>query len=96
MDDLTTDRSFDSQVTCVIGVLGVFFDLLSIGCLHWQTSGRLVQELNVCTVYCHYTNVPLLPLSWGYIKSRPSTLPGVVIGEISTISKFVGLAARWL
>ena len=53
MDDLTTERSFDSQVVCVIGVLGLLFDLLSTGVCttrHWQTSSRLVQELNVCTV----------------------------------------------
>ena len=47
MDDLTTERSFDS----FIDVLGLYFDMLSMGvCTRfWQTSGRLVQELNVCT-----------------------------------------------
>ena len=33
--------------------LDYFFDMLSLGvCIarHWQASGRLVQELNVCTV----------------------------------------------
>ena len=37
----------------VIDVLGLFFDVLSMGFYttrHWQTSGRLVQELDVCTV----------------------------------------------
>ena len=46
----------DSYVK-VIDVLGLFFDMLSMGFYttrHWQTSGRLVQELDVCTVanYC--------------------------------------------
>ena len=53
MDDLTTERSFDSQATLVIDVLGLFFDMLSMTvCInkHWQTSGRLVQELNSRTV----------------------------------------------
>ena len=33
---------------------GLFFDMLSMGVCttrHWQTSSRLVQELNVCTVH---------------------------------------------
>ena len=45
-DDLTTERSFDSQATWVIDVLGLFFDMLSMVVLktrHWQMSGRLVQ-----------------------------------------------------
>ena len=53
MDDLTTERSFDLQATWVIDVLGKFFDMLSMGfCTtrRCQTSGRLVQELSVCTV----------------------------------------------
>ena len=39
----------------VIDVLGSFFDMLSMGfytTMHWQTSGRLVQDLDVCTVGC--------------------------------------------
>ena len=43
-DDLSTDRSFDSQATWVIDVLCIFVDMLSM------TSGRLVHKLNVCTV----------------------------------------------
>ena len=37
----------------VIDVLGLFLDMLSMGFYttrHWQTSGRLMQELDVCTV----------------------------------------------
>ena len=48
----TTERSFDSHATWSIDVL-VLFDMLSISICttrHWQTSGRLVQELTVCTV----------------------------------------------
>ena len=53
MDDLTTERIFDSQSTWVIDVLGYFLTLSMGVCItrHWQTSGRLVQELNVSTVY---------------------------------------------
>ena len=35
--------------------LDYFFDMLYLGVCttrHWQTSGRLVQELNECTVLC--------------------------------------------
>ena len=53
MDDLTTERSFDSLVTLVIDVRSLFYDVLSMDLgttRHRQTSGRLVQKLNVCTV----------------------------------------------
>ena len=53
MDELTTERNFNSQARWVIDVFGLFFEMLSIGDLttmHWQTSGRLVQELDVGTV----------------------------------------------
>ena len=61
-DDLETEGSFDSQATWVIDLLGLL--LLSMGVnttRHWQTYGRLLQELNVCTVpkygtgYCDCT-----------------------------------------
>ena len=48
MDDLTTERRFDSEATCVTDVLGLF-GMISMGVCtarHWQTSVRLVQELN--------------------------------------------------
>ena len=47
---LTIERSLDSQVTCAIDIL-FFLTILSMGIFistHWQTSGRLVQESNVC------------------------------------------------
>ena len=47
--DLTTERSFHWQATLVIDVL----DMMSMGVCttrHWQTSGRLVRELNAATV----------------------------------------------
>ena len=57
MDDLATERSFDLQATLVNDVLHLFFDKQVIrGCWtvgttrHWQVSGRLLQELNVCSV----------------------------------------------
>ena len=50
--DLATKRSFDSQATMIIDLLGLYFGLSMGVCAtrYWQTSGRLVQELNVCTV----------------------------------------------
>ena len=55
MDYLQIERRFILLASYVkaIDVLGSFFNMLSVGfCTtrHWQTSGRLVQELNVCTV----------------------------------------------
>ena len=60
MDDSTTERRLYSQATWVIDLLGLIFDIFSMGAFttrHWQTSGRLVQELNVCTAVCkdYYT-----------------------------------------
>ena len=56
MDDLTNGRGVDSQVTWVIDELGLFINMLPM-CVsttrHWQMTGRLVQELNVCTV-CYW------------------------------------------
>ena len=53
MCDHTTERIFDSQAMQVIAFGNFFVDMLSMGVCttrHWQTSGRLVQDLNVCTV----------------------------------------------
>ena len=53
MDDLTTENTFHLQATWFIDVIVLYFDMLPIGlctAVHWHTSGRLVQELNVCTV----------------------------------------------
>ena len=52
MYDLTIDSSFDSQATLVVDVLRPFLTLSMGVCTtrHSQTSGRLVQELNVCAV----------------------------------------------
>ena len=49
MDDHTTERSFYSQATWVFDVRGMLSKRICT-IRHWQTSGRLVQELNVCTV----------------------------------------------
>ena len=46
------EHSLDSQATWVT-VFGLFCGILSMGVCttrHWQTTGRLVQDLNVCTV----------------------------------------------
>ena len=54
MDTITTEHSFVSKATYGIYMLVLFFiNILSKGVctiMHWQTSGRLVQELNICTV----------------------------------------------
>ena len=46
--------SYDLQATWVVDVqMAYFCDILSMGVCttrHWKTSGRLVQELNACTV----------------------------------------------
>ena len=50
----TTKHSFDLQAARVIDVLGLFFNMISIGVCttrDCQTPGRLVQELDTCTVY---------------------------------------------
>ena len=53
MDDITTERSFDSHAAWVIHVIGSSFEISSMGVYrtrHWQPSGRLVQEFNVGTI----------------------------------------------
>ena len=62
MDDITTECSFDSQATRVIDVLGLFFDMLSVGVcttMCWQASDGLVRELNIRTVYEGYWSFPI-------------------------------------
>ena len=51
MDDLTTERSFESQATWTIDVFGLFLLFMSVcATTQRQASCRPVQELNVCTV----------------------------------------------
>ena len=52
IDDLTTEGSFDLQAIWIIKVRGFCFTCYQLVCTaaHWQPSGRLAQELNVCTV----------------------------------------------
>ena len=52
MDNITTEHSFNSQATWVIDVIGLFFDMISMGVWttrHWRMFGQLVQELDICT-----------------------------------------------
>ena len=61
MDGLTIKRNSDLQDTWVIDVLDLAFHMLSM-CVcktrQWQTYGRLVQELNACTVHtCIHTYI---------------------------------------
>ena len=54
MNDLKTERNFDLQATFVISVLSLYIDVLTKGSCttrHSQTSGRMVNESNVCTVW---------------------------------------------
>ena len=51
--DVTTYHSFDSQATRFIDVFRLFLDMSFMGVCttrHSQTSGRLIQELNICTI----------------------------------------------
>ena len=54
MDDLTIERSFDKQTALAIDVLGLLlltcYPWIFFRIRHWQTPGRMVQELIVCTV----------------------------------------------
>ena len=60
MDDLTTERSFDSQDTWSLMCSDYIFYISFIGdCTtsHWRTSGRLMEESNACTAI-------ILPTAW--------------------------------
>ena len=53
MDDLRNDRSLKLQATWVIDVFGLFcicYPWVVFTSRHLQMSGRLVKELNICTV----------------------------------------------
>ena len=77
MEDLITERIFFTLAPLVIHQnlhTTVIFDLLSMGACktrHWQTSGRLVHELNVGTVdaflKCFMWIAPLLKLPFKII-----------------------------
>ena len=57
MDDLTTERNFDSQAKNAIDVLGSLFWHVIYATRHWRKSEQLVQELNVCSVEdCCYSS----------------------------------------
>ena len=82
MDDLTTESSFNSQATCVIMSLIYFFDMLSLGVCttrHWQTSGRLVQELKVCTAP-RYTDYGLVRQSTS-CSAHPQYYCGLLVND---------------
>ena len=103
MDDLTTDHIFDPQATWVIGVLGYFLTLSMGVCTtrHWQTSGRLVQELNVCTVHVlQLSHVdPLLikqllnPSSLYFLPNCRPVLFGIIFGALRL--PFLRRFSRW-
>ena len=79
MDHLTTERSFDVPAMWVIDVLVLFFDMLFMGLCttrQWQTTGRLVKKLNVCTVRLHMVGYSLCHFSY------PKTKPGKCLRKI--------------
>ena len=54
----------------VIDVIGLFFDMLSMWfhtTRHWLTSGRLMHELDVCTVALCFNMSMLLPGYSGFL-----------------------------
>ena len=69
-----TKRSFDLQATWVVDVFYLFFDMSPIGVCtieHWHVSGRLVHELNACTVGCdteYYVRSKLMHGFYLYIQ----------------------------
>ena len=55
-------------------MLGIFFDILCMGVFstgHWQISGRLVQELNVCTV-CYLQMISYLQVTSNNVSMSKS------------------------
>ena len=55
MDDLTTERSFDLLATCVIDVLGLFFDMLSIDVCTTSGNGRRPVDWCRSSMYVLYS-----------------------------------------
>ena len=83
MDDLRTEGGFDLQGMWAIHVVGLFVDMLSMGVCttrHCQTSGRLSQELNVCTVLTVFET----SISTGHIRKWSHLIIGHIVW--STIS----------
>ena len=78
-------RSFDSQAKCVIDVFGLFSWHLSMAfhtTMHWQTSGRLVQKLNVFTVCTH-----------GICHQGPIIIQSQFISTKRLLSTYKGISA---
>ena len=79
MDELTTERRFDSKLRgSLIYLAYFFFDMLAIGVSttnRCQTSGRLVLELNVCTVV--YPSYLLLRYQAVWHMCGPYTCDGI-------------------
>ena len=80
--------------------LDYFFDTLSLGvCItrHWQTSGRLVQELNACRYceifkgMCHFVQITSALLVWVIIKQTNKFNNLEINNGLHTIMK-----NRWL
>ena len=49
-------RMLRGSLMCLAYLFGIsFIDVCTTR--HWQTSGRLVQELNACTIFCWYLSI---------------------------------------
>ena len=71
MDELITERTLICKLHGSFMRLAHLFDMLAMGVCatrHCQAAGRLVQELDVCTVhvYCHHF-LPILPASVSFL-----------------------------
>ena len=56
MDDLTTERSFDSQATCVMHVLGLSFDMFSTS---FNNKALVDVRLTGAEIKCRYCSANL-------------------------------------
>ena len=52
MDDLTTERSFDSQATWAIEVLGLSFDISSMGVYNQALADVRSTDAGIICLYC--------------------------------------------
>ena len=86
MFNLTTEGTFHLQAKCVFDVLGLFLNLKSmVVCTtrHCQTSGRLVQELNVCTVSWTWCSCYSVIVSMGVCTTRHCQTSGRLVQELN-------------
>ena len=54
MDDLTGEHSFDLQATCVIDVLGLYFDMVSMGACKQELADAPSTGVGINCLYCTF------------------------------------------